>query len=698
MKKLFIIVVILVLVIFTAIFNIFGCDTWVALPDATVRGLLIFAKNSDRTVFDCQPLMFYPRQKWTAGSQINLGRITIPQSSETYATLGSSPYWCWGYEEGINEYGVVIGNEGIFTKPLSEAIAAARAGQGPPAGPTGMDLLRLGLERSKTARQAVEVIVGLVEKYGQFGSGMPGQDLDGAYENSFLIADPREVWILETAGTRWIAKRHEKGVASISNTLSVTSQWDLASHDLAQYAQQKGWWRPTPGLAFDFAKAYLPDLPEWLAQRQRALTRSGCSLGLLKEKIGAIDEAWMMRIARDRSTSPSLDLDVTASSCIAVLPRTADELPVFWWAAGVPSSGCFVPAFVHGSKLPTIVSAAGTFGKKVAPPDRVLADRFSENSYWWLFRDLADKVNLDRPARNAVVRAEFDALEKEFAASLPDIIRQAVNLRKAGKIDDAAEILDAFTAECVEKALRTVNGLRKKFAPEPAEEKAKGVAPSLEELAGVYIANFGAYIDADWKVSVKDGRLFLEMPGRNALELKDPGPDGIRRFVVSDLAGVSFLRGEKNGIIAMKFSQGPQAFELPRKGVVLPPEIPLDRLQKYLGLYYGEEMKETLEIVIKNNCLALKIPGKKTYELRPPDKEGRRYFRVSPVASVSFKETAAGEVESFTYYEGEGELLYKRIRSDTKKEYQVRFTFEFYSLSFSIGTIVRTGISIRPRS
>jgi len=661
MKKLFIIFVILVLAIFTLIFNIFGCDTWVALPDATARGLLVFAKNSDRTVFDCQPLMFYPRQKWTAGSQINLGRITIPQSPETYATLGSSPYWCWGYEEGINEYGVVIGNEGVFTKPLIDAIAAVRAGQGPPAGPTGMDLLRLGLERSKTARQAVEVIAGLIEKYGQFGSGMPGQGLDGAYDNSFLIADPREAWVLETAGTRWIAKRQEKGVASISNTLSLTSQWDLASPDMAKYAQQKGWWLAKPGLTFDFAKAYLPDLPELLAQRQRALTRSGCSLGLLKEKIGAVDEAWMMRIARDRSTSPSLDLDVTASSCVAVLPKTADELPVFWWAAGVPSSGCFIPVFVHGSKLPAIVSAAGTFGKKITPPDRVLADRFSDNSYWWLFRDLADKVNFDRQARNVVVRAEFDAIEKEFAASLPDIIRQAVSLRKTGKIDEAAAMLDTFTAGCIDKSVRTVNGLRKKFEPAPAEKKAESLPPALEELAGTYVANFGPYIDADWKVSVKDGRLFLEIPGRNALELKDPGQDGIRRLVVSDLAGVSFLRGAKNGIIAMKFSQGPQTFELPRKGVVLPPEIPLQQLQKYLGSYFGEKMKETLAIVIKNNCLALRIPGQKTYELRPPDKEGRWYFRVSPVAAVSFKETAAGDIESFTYHEGEGALIYKKV-------------------------------------
>ncbi len=46
------------------------CDTWVAMADATRSGQVIFAKNSDRPVFDCQPLLFQPRRQWPAGSQI----------------------------------------------------------------------------------------------------------------------------------------------------------------------------------------------------------------------------------------------------------------------------------------------------------------------------------------------------------------------------------------------------------------------------------------------------------------------------------------------------------------------------------------------------------------------------------------------------------------------------------------------------
>ena len=84
-----------------------------------------------------------------------------------------------------------------------------------------MDLVRLGLERGKTAREALDVITSLLEKYGQFGAGIPGAGIDGAYDNSYLIADPQEAWVLETAGRHWAAKRLQSGIASISNKASL---------------------------------------------------------------------------------------------------------------------------------------------------------------------------------------------------------------------------------------------------------------------------------------------------------------------------------------------------------------------------------------------------------------------------------------------------------------------------------------------
>jgi secernin len=103
------------------------CDTWVALANVTTAEQVIFAKNSDRPIFDCQPLVYYPRQNWPAGSTAQLEYVTVPQPETTFATLGSSPYWCWGYEEGINEFGVVIGNEAIYTRTFQQAAQTPQA-------------------------------------------------------------------------------------------------------------------------------------------------------------------------------------------------------------------------------------------------------------------------------------------------------------------------------------------------------------------------------------------------------------------------------------------------------------------------------------------------------------------------------------------------------------------------------------------
>jgi dipeptidase len=65
---------------------------------------------------------------------------------------------------------------------------------------------RLGLERSETAEEAVEVITDLLERYGQGG---PCSDTvpDFTYHNSFLIADSKEAWVLETVGKVWAAEK-----------------------------------------------------------------------------------------------------------------------------------------------------------------------------------------------------------------------------------------------------------------------------------------------------------------------------------------------------------------------------------------------------------------------------------------------------------------------------------------------------------
>jgi secernin len=48
----------------------YACDTMVALPDATATGTTILGKNSDRPIYDCQPLMFNAHGKHAAGEAL----------------------------------------------------------------------------------------------------------------------------------------------------------------------------------------------------------------------------------------------------------------------------------------------------------------------------------------------------------------------------------------------------------------------------------------------------------------------------------------------------------------------------------------------------------------------------------------------------------------------------------------------------
>ena len=69
-------------------------------------------------------------------------------------------------------------------------------------------LCRLALERAKTAKLAVESIGDLVETHGQGGTCHdPTSNTPSGYDNSFLVVDGTEAWVVETCDRVWVAKQ-----------------------------------------------------------------------------------------------------------------------------------------------------------------------------------------------------------------------------------------------------------------------------------------------------------------------------------------------------------------------------------------------------------------------------------------------------------------------------------------------------------
>lgn len=331
------------------------CDTLIATSSVTADGVTLFAKNSDREPNEAHHLLRVPAADHAPVSNVACTYIEIPQVAHTFAVLLAKPFWIWGAEMGTNEHGVTIGNEAVFTK----------VPYGKTDGLIGMDLLRLALERAATAREAVDVITDLLAIHGQ--SGDCGFRKHLFYHNSFLIADPHDAWLLETAGPHWAAKQLD-GVYTISNGLTLTTDWDRASPDLVAHAVEQGWCERDDD--FDFARCYADRVRTNLSACRDRRSRT---MSLLTAQAGRIKPATMMTALRDHGEDAGLDWSPHRSQVGATVCMHAGAGPVrgsqttgamvshlhpdhpthFFTAVAAPCTALFKPAWVD-AELPDV--------------------------------------------------------------------------------------------------------------------------------------------------------------------------------------------------------------------------------------------------------------------------------------------------------------------------------------------------------
>jgi hypothetical protein len=116
-------------------------------------------------------------------------------------------------EHGVNDAGLAVGNEAVWTTQNPAGVPDALV---------GMDLVRLALERAGSARAGVEVVVDLLGRHGQGGAGHEGGK--EPYWSSFLLADPHEAFVVETSGT-------DHAVEQVERTRAISNRTTIASFD-----------------------------------------------------------------------------------------------------------------------------------------------------------------------------------------------------------------------------------------------------------------------------------------------------------------------------------------------------------------------------------------------------------------------------------------------------------------------------------
>lgn len=223
-----------------------ACTSFLVGKKASADGSAFITYNADSYGMFGR-LKYYPAAKHPKGTMrrivdgdTNHYLCDIPEAAETYAVMGQ-----------INEYQLAI---------TETTFGGREELDGAGEGIDYVSLMTLGLQRAKTAREAIKVMTELVNKYGYASSG-----------ESFSIADPNEVWMMEMIGKGkgregavWVAVRIPDDCIAAHANHSRIHKFNLKDKDNVMYAKdvitfarQKGYFTGKDA-DFSFSAAYAP--------------------------------------------------------------------------------------------------------------------------------------------------------------------------------------------------------------------------------------------------------------------------------------------------------------------------------------------------------------------------------------------------------------------------------------------------------
>uniref|UniRef100_A0A8D0G8E4 Secernin 1 n=1 Tax=Sphenodon punctatus TaxID=8508 RepID=A0A8D0G8E4_SPHPU len=402
---------------------------FVAFPPRTKDGLVVFGKNSARPRYEVQEVVYFPAATHDPGCKVECTYIEIDQVPNNHAIVLSRPAWLWGAEMGANEHGVCIANEAIVNREPANEVEAL----------LGMDLVRLGLERGATAKEALDIIVSLLEEPGQGGNYYEDGSSCHAFQSAFLIVDREEAWVLETAGKYWAAEKITEGIKCICNQLSITTKIDAEHAELRNYAESQGWW--TGDAEFNFSQVF-----------SQAEDNLDCCSGResLEKLEGTITVQAMIDVLRDKASGVCVDseLFLTTASILSVLPQNLSS-PCIHYFTGTPdpSRSIFKPfIFVDDVKLvPKVQSPILGVDDPVKKIPRFQEKPDRRHELYKAHEWAQSVIENDQNKGETLMRIMVD-LEKQALEGMESILSSTELL-------DPAEVVDLFF-DCVDTEIK----------------------------------------------------------------------------------------------------------------------------------------------------------------------------------------------------------------------------------------------------
>lgn len=460
------------------------CTTFLANGKALKDGKgTMITKNRDIGATSLCEVSIEEGAKHPSNSIYQAAYIDIPQVSQTYKFIGSRTAGRWGYGMGINEYQVSVADNDA---PSRDTLAFK-------AGLHDNDVIRLVLERAKTAREGVQIATKLAEKYGIAWGGI-----------MFEIGDPNELWVVEVTGYRWAAKKYDNTVSARSNQYQIEDDYDLCSSDLVSFAVKQGWvkeetkkinFRKTYGASVlypednDLTKRTSAEQMYTTEQRyQRALT-------LMRQSFGKITTDTMTTAARDHYDTytlpsgkvvetnqvPFYSMDDpqfanwTNNEFVVDTPKD-DKVSTNLYIRGLCSHDLGWGRSMASTLLlsrPNVPNELGLMLSAFCPPcnslyvpfyvgqDKMHPD-FEGPEAAAAFQQIDTRTFGFDKVYHSAIRAIFDPYEKDTVDKLPEIEKQYMKLKDTDK-KKAIEVLNNFSMDKCDKAMKLTKEVEKKI-------------------------------------------------------------------------------------------------------------------------------------------------------------------------------------------------------------------------------------------